>query len=175
MRRNLPRLVTFVASVIALLLLLLFFAHQTAFATVVQGSGAWVDVSAYCGSGVCVPVAANHNSQASLDRYQSSYSIWITYWQNFGGSVTRGSGLLCGSHDFIKMTTKYKANGTTIIGGWVAQSTICSTNVVCRAWRSENDYWIYGTAPRGRFGSATSFGVRCVPSLGVEHIVAVPF
>lgn len=63
MRRNLPRLVTFVASVIALLLLLLFFAHQTAFATVVQGSGARVDVSAYCGSGVCVPVAANHNSQ----------------------------------------------------------------------------------------------------------------
>lgn len=141
----------------------------------VNGSGNWIDWTSYCGSGVCVPVSANHKANVHVEYYYVDSYHRVTYWEDFGGSVYPESSL-CGYHDWVKGSTYYEtSNGNVTISGWFETPVWCPSGKVCRNYHSDTDYWLNCPSCKGRFKSLTWFTTRCIPCSGPTHTTSVTF
>jgi len=145
-----------------------------AIASGVSGSGNWIDLTTYCGSGVCVPISANHQTSVSISYYWVDSYHRVTYWEDFGGMAYPGYSL-CGYHDWLKGSTYYQTSGGNVtIGGWYSTGAWCSSGAVCHNYHSDMDYWLTCSWCTGQFGSNTWFTNRCIPNMS-WHTTSVGF
>jgi len=114
----------------------------------VSGSGNWIDGTSYCGSGVCVPIPANHKADVYVEYYYVDSYHRVTYWENFGGVVYPKSSL-CGYHDWSKGSTYFEtSSGQVTISGWFSTGAWCDPSSVCRNYHSDTDYWLTCSSAR---------------------------
>jgi len=133
------------------------------------------DVTSYCGSGVCVPIAANHKTNVYVEYYYVDSYHRVTYWEDFGGLVYPKSSL-CGYHDWSKGSTYFETSyGNITISGWFSTGAWCDSSSVCRNYHSDTDYWLTCSSCKGRFKSNTWFTSRCIPALSLPHTTSVTF
>lgn len=140
----------------------------------VSTTGNWIDVTSYCGSGVCVPITANHKADASVSYYYIHSHQKVTYYQTHGGLLYPNSSI-CGRHDWVKGGSSYStATGSVSIGGWYSTGALCSPSAVCKHFVSQASYSVTGNPVRGYFSSFTNFTTRCIP-VSVSHTISVAF
>lgn len=147
-------------------------------ASTASASGNWIDLTLYCGSGVCVPYGTNHKTHAEVNYLRGGglpAGFRHVFWQDFGGSLFPKSSF-CGNYDWRKGSTWYVTNnGNVTIGGWWSTGAWCNSSTLCKNYFSDNDYGIMCSGScKGKFKSATWFTSRCVPNL-ITHTTTVSF
>lgn len=172
-----PRLLWQAAVIVAL-----FALFTVPAAAELRGTGNWIDVVSYCGSGACVPVSTNHKSGSTVEAYVTGGNTWTVYWQRHGGSVGPTNSL-CSlvingspSWQIITNANYYETSlGTVNINtNWVSQPTICAPDRPCRNFLNEQVIQLVGPS-RGVFNSLSYFGTRCAPAGGPARQTIVTF
>lgn len=129
--------------------------------------GNYVDVTFYCGHGVCVPFGTNHKATSIVYYYYVAGNFRTVYRQTISGSLTPKSSI-CGQYKWLfnPPATYTHANGTTTIGGWYRTGASCGSGSTCDGFASGNGYYLNcnGTGCTGRFRTASYFTTRCIPT-----------
>ncbi len=129
-----------------------------------ESAGDWLDLTLYCGQGVCVPFGVHHRAHARVAYYRVGAQHRVVYWQTFGGAVLPAFSL-CGAHDWVPGHTQYAtASGDVAIGGWLEQPAWCAPGRTCHSYISVRSYWLTCEACRGQFESYSWFTNRCWPN-----------
>jgi hypothetical protein len=128
--------------------------------------GNYVDVTFYCGHGVCVPFGTNHKATSIVYYYYVAGNFRIVYRQTVSGSLTPKSSIAVYIWLFNSPATYTHANGTTTIGGWYRTGASCGSGSTCDGFASGNGYYLNcnGTGCTGRFRTASYFTTRCIPT-----------
>jgi hypothetical protein len=129
-----------------------------------ESGGDWLDLTLYCGQGVCVPFGVHHRAHARVAFYRVGEQHRVVYWQHFGGAVFPAVSL-CGAYDWLLGSTQYvTASGNMAILGWEAQPAWCAPNQTCRSYTSVRSYWLTCENCLGEFESFSWFNNRCWPN-----------
>lgn len=140
----------------------------------VSATGNWIDITSYCGGGVCVPITANHKADASVSYYYTSSYQKVAYYQTHSGLLYPKSSL-CGWQSWVKGSSSYStATGSVSIGGWYSIGALCNSMSDCKAYVSQSSSSLTGYPIRGYFSSFTNFTTRCIPA-SKGHTISVAF
>ena len=157
-----PRIAHFLA-ILSMLLFLVGVASASG-----SGSGTWIDTTCYLipYPPYCIVIAALHKSNVYVYSNRPSSYLAVVDWQTFGGVISPGSSA-CGNHRWLLLSATWMDNsGSHPISGWYWVPSMCNPSDFCVAYRSDQDFYLWGTTIYGDFYSRTYFGMGCFPNVG---------